>query len=238
MMHKPVPERHHRAQPGRLGTLMAALVLAACSRKAPDSGAPGSVPPSGLPPLAAGSAHPVGPTETVPSPSGLPAGHPDLPAGHPDLPPGHPGVAGSPPSSGGGEGELPAGHPTIGGGDQGAPVDPKQVIAGTIQVAQRVKDHIKSGDVVYLVVRQQQKGAPGAILAVDRLVVQDGPLAFRLDAGKAMVPGAAFRGKVVVTARVDKDGDAMTKNPGDVEGKTETEIPNPSVIVTLDTVLQ
>ena len=36
-----------------------------------------------------------------------------------------------------------------------------------------------------------------------------------------MIAGTKLAGKVMVTVRVDKDGDAMTKNPGDVTGQSK-----------------
>ena len=53
-----------------------------------------------------------------------------------------------------------------------------------------------------------------------------------------MVSGTKLHGKVVVTARVDKDGDAISKNPGDVTGVSRAvDVPAAKVVVTLDTVL-
>jgi hypothetical protein len=152
------------------------------------------------------------------APKSLVHANPDLPAGHPDLPAGHPAV----------------GDPA----DEPAPIDPKQRLSGAIALAPKVKSRVAAGDVVFLSVRQLQDGLPGQILAVDRLEARDFPIPFVIDGSKAMVPGTAFSGKVIVTARLDKDGDAMTKNPGDVEGKKETQIPAQHVLVTLDTVLQ
>jgi hypothetical protein len=45
-------------------------------------------------------------------------------------------------------------------------------------------------------------------------------------------------GKIIVTVRVDKDGDAMTKNPGDVIGQSKpVEPPKKDVVVSLDKVM-
>jgi hypothetical protein len=53
-----------------------------------------------------------------------------------------------------------------------------------------------------------------------------------------MLAGTTLSGKVVVTVRVDKDGDAITKNPGDVTGQSKpVEPPKKDVVVALDTVL-
>ena len=118
------------------------------------------------------------------------------------------------------------------------PIDPTKILSGKIEIGAKVRDSVKPGDIIFLSVRQSQDGMPGQILAVDRFEAKAFPISFLVDGHKAMVPGTEFKGKVIISARVDKDGDAMTKNPGDVEGKIITEIPNKRVVVTLDTVLQ
>jgi hypothetical protein len=191
------------------------LLLVSCSQKstpAPTAAAP----PGGLPPL-----------DQAPS---MPTTHPDmggqLPAGHPQLPAGHPSVGGN------------SDEATENFDPRAQPIDPTKVLSGKIELSPKVRANVKPGDVIYLSVRQSQDGLPGQILAVDRFEAKDLPISFLVDGHKAMVPGTDFKGKVIISARVDKDGDAMTKNPGDVEGKTVTEIPNKRVVVTLDTVLQ
>ena len=68
-----------------------------------------------------------------------------------------------------------------------------------------------------------EEGATGAgtPLAVKKLTADKFPLKFSLDSRDAMLAGTTLAGKVVVTVRVDKDGDAITKNPGDVTGQTK-----------------
>jgi hypothetical protein len=140
-------------------------------------------------------------------------------------------------------GQMPPGHPAVGagegGGEQATPgdiqFDPKTVIAGTLQVDAKLKAKVAAGDVIYLVARSAAGGPP---LAVKRLVVGAWPLAFSLDSRDAMMVGTAMAGKIVVSARVDKDGDAMTKNPGDVIGQTKPlEPPANNVVLMLDSVL-
>ena len=52
-----------------------------------------------------------------------------------------------------------------------------------------------------------------------------------------MMAGTQLAGKVSVNFRVDKDGDAITKNPGDVTGTATATPPVDKLVVTLDTVL-
>jgi cytochrome c-type biogenesis protein CcmH len=189
--------------------LAIALALAcACEKKT----TPSVPPPSGIPPLgvAPPSDRPVH-EPTAQAPSGLPAGHPSLPPGHPAM--------------GGDEAATP--------GD--IPFDPKTVIAGSLKLDDKVKAKVQSGDVIFLVARAAAGGPP---LAVKRMVAGAWPLAFTLDSRDAMMAGTAMQGKVIVNARIDKDGDAMTKNPGDVTGVTKpVEPPAKDVVLMLDTVL-
>ena len=48
---------------------------------------------------------------------------------------------------------------------------------------------------------------------------------------------ATALGEVIVTARYDQDGDAMTKQPGDITGQARLKLPAANVQIVLDTVL-
>ena len=45
------------------------------------------------------------------------------------------------------------------------------------------------------------------------------PLEFSLGPEDRMIQSLPFEGPLVVTARVDGDGDAMSRNPGDLQGR-------------------
>jgi cytochrome c-type biogenesis protein CcmH len=141
-----------------------------------------------------------------------PAGHPALPAGHPDLPAGHPPIGAAPAAAGGG-------------------------IEGTIDVAPELKDQVKAGDIVFLTARSVD--ASGAVVrmpvAVDKVTIDKLPMAFRLTSANVMVAGTPFAGAMVVTARIDRDGEAMTRTAGDIEGTQKVQIPASGVKITLDT---
>jgi hypothetical protein len=117
-------------------------------------------------------------------------------------------------------------------------VDVHARIEGTIAAADAVREAVHPGDVLFLVVRQDDGGGSdrGTILGVKRFVVERLPIAFELDGRDAMFPGVKFAGRVVVTARVDKDGDATTKNAGDVLGVARAEVGTRDVRVVLDTI--
>ena len=147
------------------------------------------------------------------------------------LAPGHPPM---------GEGAgLPPGHPPTGAAAEPAPFDPKLTIDGVLRLDDKVKDKVAGGETIFLVARAADpSGAPGPILAVKKLTAGRWPLAFSLDGRDAMMVGTKLSGRVVVSARVDKDGDAITKNPGDVVGSSRpVEVPASKVVITLDSVL-
>ena len=207
-----------------------ALVIASACDKKQEAAAP---PSAGMPPLDQPTAaavpgdRPVHPPTTG-SDNALPPGHPPLPADHPSML----GGAGAP------SGAAPSG--AFGGTTPGGAFDPKTVLSGVIKADGKVKDEIAAGDVVFVVARRYEEGAtgPGTPLAVQKLTVDKFPLKFSLDSRDAMLAGTTLSGKVVVTVRVDKDGDAITKNPGDVTGQSKpVEPPKKDVVVSLDTIL-
>jgi hypothetical protein len=242
---------------GGLGLLAVAPV--GCDKKHTAAPSSSSV-PSGIPPLtdpmaqAAGSvgSHPELPAGHPELPAGhpelpaghpeLPAGHPELPAGHPELPAGHPELPAGHPELPAGHPELPAGHPTVTEGDElpsghpaivdrdktdpmGAPVDPTRVVTGTIEFPQNPKAQAKPGDALFLSLRSET----GELLAVDRINSSHFPAPFSIASSK---PAR----KVIVVVTLDRDGDAMTHQPGDVTGRSPAKLPAAHVVVKLDTV--
>jgi hypothetical protein len=213
----------------------ALLFFSACDKKQ-EAAAP---PSAGMPPIdqpttaAAPGDRPVHPPTTA-GDNALPPGHPALPAGHPSTL-GGPAPAGMPTA---GMGGAPSG--AFAGTTPGGAFDPKTVLAGVIKADGKVKEKIAAGDVIFVVARRYEEGAtgPGTPLAVQKLTVDKFPIKFALDSRDAMLAGTTLSGKVVVTVRVDKDGDAITKNPGDVTGQSKpVEPPKKDVVVSLDTVL-
>lgn len=140
-------------------------------------------------------------------------------------------------------GALPAGAP---GEPRGEPMTPGNiafdkgtVIAGQLKLDGKTKDKVKAGDTIFIVVRgAATAGAPGPVLAVRRLEAATFPMPFQIDSRDAMIAGTAVHAPVTLTVRVDKDGDAMSKNPGDVVGTTTIKaLPAPNLSLVLDTVL-
>ena len=216
-------------------TAVAIVAASACGKgKAPTAPAT-APPPSGLPPLAPGEIKPsaaaANPHGAGADPHGMGA---DPHAAHGGSPHGgeNPHGAGAP----------PLGEPATPGG---IPFDEKSVILGSLQLPAEHKDKVKAGDTIFIVVRRFSNdpaaptNAPGNILAVKKIdAAATFPQPFAIDNRDAMMAGTALTGKVVVSVRVDKDGNATTKNPGDVTGvSTVLEPPAKQVIIKLDKVL-
>lgn len=91
----------------------------------------------------------------------------------------------------------------------------EKVIRGTVDVKPELKANLAATDTVFIVAR---KGSGGPPLAAKRVNDPKFPLSFELSQKDVMM-GGPFDGEVELTIRVDKDGDAMTKNPGDLFGK-------------------
>jgi hypothetical protein len=83
-------------------------------------------------------------------------------------------------------------------------------IRGTIALADGVQ---ASGAVLFLIARSP--GVPGPPLAVKRLPVGPFPLAFEIGPDDEMIKGRPWVGPIALTARVDSDGDPLTKDPAD-----------------------
>lgn len=177
-------------------------------------------PPSGVPPLAGTAQAPEAPAQANPSGSmapGLPQGHPPVTADNP---------TGGSGESGRFEGQMPGGT-----------FDPKKTLHGSIDISPHLKSKVSPGETVYLSVRMDdgsQRG--GTILAVKRLAADKWPITFELDGRDAMLQGTAFEGKVVFWAHIDRDGDPITRGPGDLIGELRTTIPS-TIKMTIDKVL-
>jgi len=147
------------------------------------------------------------------------------------------------------------GHPQGGMGDGGVDVtqlglqppdpdravDPGKFLKGTIKPTAETKTRIGPGAVIFLSVKRADPatGQPtGAPLAVQRVPLSVWPLWFELTEADAMVSGTAFDGDVVITAWSDQDQDAISKQPGDVQGQVRTKIPAKDLVLVLDKVIQ
>lgn len=150
---------------------------------------------------------------------GMPPGH-GAPNG--GMPPGHGEPGGMPPGHGEpGGGTMPPGHPPTGGAaPAGDPVG-DGTVRGTIELGSGLADKIKPGSVLFIIVRRDAgEGAKGMLLASQKLPASAGlfPLKYVVSAKDVMMQGTQLSGAVRIDARIDGDGDAISKGEGDIVG--------------------
>jgi len=92
-------------------------------------------------------------------------------------------------------------------------------IEGTLELAPDLVGRVPPGAVLYVVARTAQGGPP---LAVVRVPNPSFPMRFSIGPDNRMNQSLPFAGELLITVRVDADGNAMTRNPGDLQGVSET----------------
>jgi hypothetical protein len=109
--------------------------------------------------------------------------------------------------------ELPRAPGELRGGpDPSADAEP---IRGVITVAEELSDRIPEGAILYLMAHRRAGGPP---LAVKRIPAPEFPLPFALGPDDRMSLASSFTGPLHLSARLDADGDAASRNPGDLQG--------------------
>ncbi len=100
------------------------------------------------------------------------------------------------------------------------PVSSTDPIVGLLKLAEGIPaDSIKPTDVLFIMARESQGDSKaGRLVAVQRHGKVEFPMRYELSAKDAMVPGVPFKGPFIVYARLDRDGDPMTKGQGDLYG--------------------
>jgi hypothetical protein len=89
-------------------------------------------------------------------------------------------------------------------------------LRGTIRIAGDLAERVPSGAVLFLIARTGDAGPP---TAVRRIAKPDFPLEFSIGPADRMIAALPFTGPFQLVARVDADGNAMTRNPGDLQGE-------------------
>jgi cytochrome c-type biogenesis protein CcmH len=115
--------------------------------------------------------------------------------------PGLPAPPGEPP----GRGAPPLAAET--GRDAGPP------ITGTVSLADGLA--VPGGAVLFIIARRGDAGPP---LAVKRIAAPRFPLDFTLGPEDRMIQALPFAGPLAISARLDADGNATTREPGDLQG--------------------
>lgn len=89
-------------------------------------------------------------------------------------------------------------------------------IAGEVRLDPSVASGAPDG-ALFIIVRSAGMGDRGPPLAVKKIDHPSWPVRFEIGASDVMMEGMPFIGPFDVTARLDADGNAMTKVPGDLE---------------------
>ena len=130
-----------------------------------------------------------------------------------------------------GESRGPAGEPSeIAAGGSAAP------ITGTVELAPEFAGRTPANAVLFIIARH---GA-GPPLAVKRIAEPKFPFEFSIGPDDRMIKSMPFTGLIELTARIDGDGNATSRSPGDVMGTARTGPVEPGatgVAILLDTPL-
>jgi hypothetical protein len=131
------------------------------------------------------------------------------PAGLPALPPG----SAAPPAV-----PTPA-EPAAAPAAPAAPTDPGATITGQILLSPAIAKSKPKGT-LYLVARRlsDNPSARGTLIAVKKFDGASFPLPFSLSAADMPFQNGPFDGVLTLSARIDQDGDPMTRQKGDVFG--------------------
>jgi hypothetical protein len=96
-------------------------------------------------------------------------------------------------------------------------------ISGTITLAPGLEKSVKAGQTLFISARRDAgDGKRGMMLAAKKVVLkgpQAFPLKYTMTGRDVMMQGTILAGQVRVHARIDQDGDAISKQPGDVTGQ-------------------
>jgi cytochrome c-type biogenesis protein CcmH len=115
-------------------------------------------------------------------------------------------MGGPPPGPSGGRGAPPV------AGGTGEPV------RGTLVLSPELADSVPTGGVVFLVARSPEGGPP---VAVQRIASPRFPLPFEIGPDDRMIQSIPFAGPLLLSARVDGDGNATSRQPGDLQGSSD-----------------
>ena len=113
-----------------------------------------------------------------------------------------------------------------------------EVISGKIVLPPSRRARVAKGDTIFVSARRSVLlPGGGSLLAAQRLQADEFPLLFTLSARDAMIPGTAFAGPVTIAVRVDKDGDPLTRQKGDLYGQAmNVPVGTAQLVVSLDSV--
>ena len=123
---------------------------------------------------------------------------------------------------------------------QPRPTSASQQITGKISIDPKLKANVDSQATLFIIARPADaaKGPPLAVKKIDRPVF---PVSYSLGPENVMMQGVPFTGSVTITARLDKDGNPTTRQPGDLTGdykKNPVAVGSKNIDIVLDQVVQ
>lgn len=123
---------------------------------------------------------------------------------------------------------VPAHTPAMPGGSAAGDAAPPsataasaQVVAGSVAITPELAAKVAPGDVIWIVARPAVGGRPVAIKKLSPELPQD----FQLSSADNPMGTAPFPERMLIKARVDKDGDPMSTSDGDLEGLVSDVVP-------------
>ncbi len=120
------------------------------------------------------------------------------------------------------------------------PTSTNQQIAGKISIDPKLKANVDGQATLFIIARPSgvAKGPPLAVKKIDRPVF---PLSYSLGPENVMMQGVPFTGTITITARLDKDGNPTTRQPGDLTGDYKgnpAAVGSKNIDIVLDQVVQ
>jgi cytochrome c-type biogenesis protein CcmH len=113
-------------------------------------------------------------------------------------------------------------------------------ISGTITIDSKLKAAVDDQTTLFIIARPAD-AAGGPPLAVKKIARPAFPLSYSLSSDNLMMQGRPFSGKVSISVRLDKDGNAMTREAGNLTGdynKNPVEVGSQNVDIVIDQVAQ
>jgi cytochrome c-type biogenesis protein CcmH len=123
----------------------------------------------------------------------------------------------------------PRGAPPV-GADARANLAKAEPIRGEVRVAEALRERLRPDAVLFIIARV---GAAGPPLAVKRIRSPRFPLQFSIGPDDRMIATLPFQGALQLTARLDGDGDAISRDPGDLQGRADGTYPPGASNVTI-----
>ena len=117
-----------------------------------------------------------------------------------------------------------------------AAASPSAQISGKITIDPKLKASLDPNAALFIIARPVG-GAGGPPLAVKKIDRPTFPVDYTLGQDNVMMQGMPFTGKINITARLDKDGNPVTRTPGDMTGdykKNPVEVGAKNVDVMID----